>query len=75
MSALVERARTRARRPSPAVARAIRQAAGVSQIEVARELGVHPVTVARWEAGTRRPGGETALRYIALLDELREVAS
>ena len=60
------------RMPAPALARAIRQAAGVSQARLAEELRVHRVTVARWEAGRRRPRGELALRYAALLDELRE---
>ena len=76
MSALLDEVRRRRRIPTPAVARAIRLAAGVSQARIASEVGVHPVTVARWESGARRPSGEVGQRYLQLLDELqREVAS
>ena len=74
MSALT--ALVRERRPlDPATARAIRMAAGISQVELAQELGIHPVTVARWEAGTRRPDARLLPRYRALLDELREATT
>jgi DNA-binding transcriptional regulator YiaG len=68
------------RLPPPLVARAIRCAAGVSQAQLARELGVRRVTVARWEkvgaAWSRRPRGELRRRYTELLEELqREVLS
>jgi DNA-binding transcriptional regulator YiaG len=59
------------RLPSPAMCRAIRLAAGVSQERIARELGVHRVTVARWELGARRPRTRRAAAYAALLEELR----
>ena len=74
MSALLEEMRARPRPPIPEVARAIRRAAGVSQSRLAAELGVHPVTVARWEGGTRRPQGETLRAWVDLLDQLREAA-
>jgi DNA-binding transcriptional regulator YiaG len=45
--------------------------AGVSQQQLADELHVHRVTVARWELGERVPRGDIRLRYIALLDELQ----
>lgn len=51
-------------------ARAIRLAAGVSQREIAEELGVDRVTVARWELGTRQPTGELLLRYMHLLNDI-----
>lgn len=51
-------------------ARAIRMAARVSLTEVAESAGVAPATVARWEAGDRRPRGEPALRYRQVLYEL-----
>ena len=57
------------------MARAIRQAAGVSQVRLADELCVHRMTVARWEAGQRHPRGHLRSAYAALLAELREVAS
>jgi DNA-binding transcriptional regulator YiaG len=75
MSALLERVRTASRLPSPTVARAIRVGAGVSQAELAAELGVHRVTVARWEDGTRSPRGELRAKYVYLLDQLRKASA
>lgn len=72
MSGLLEEVRSTRGLPSPALARAIREAAGVSQDRLAEELGVHRVTVARWEAGTRRPQGRRLAAYLSLLDALRE---
>jgi DNA-binding transcriptional regulator YiaG len=72
MSVLVEHVRAARRLPPPAVARAIRASAGVSQQRLADELGVCRVTVARWEIGARTPRGEIRLRYVDLLDQLRE---
>lgn len=67
---------TEARRlPPPVVARAIRVAAGVSQTRLAAELGVHRITVVRWEKNKSEPTGELRLRYARLLDELRQVTS
>jgi DNA-binding transcriptional regulator YiaG len=64
------------RLPRPAMARAIRLEARVSQTRMARELGVDRVTLARWENGSRTPQGELLGRYVDLLDRLRaEVAS
>lgn len=56
--------------PPARLARAIRISAGASQAEVARELGVHRTTVARWESGSRHPRAGTAAAYLALLREL-----
>ena len=76
MSALLEQVREYRRLPIPAVAREIRRAAHVSQDAVACELGVHRVTVARWETGTRSPRGPLRLAYAKLLSDLqREVLS
>lgn len=75
MSALIEEVRTRRRLPPPPMRRAIRQAAGVSQRQVAEELGVDRVTVARWELGTRNPQSRFLGAYLALLDGLRDSAS
>jgi DNA-binding transcriptional regulator YiaG len=74
-SGLLAQVRAARRLPAPAVARAIREAAGVTQAQVAAELGVGRVTVARWELGTRTPRGDLRLRYIAILDELREAVA
>jgi DNA-binding transcriptional regulator YiaG len=72
MSVLVEQVRAARRLPPPVVAKAIRAAAGVSQQRLADELGVCRVTVARWEIRARTPRGEIRLRYVDLLDQLRE---
>ncbi|MCM3554524.1 helix-turn-helix domain-containing protein [Janibacter melonis] len=61
--------------PEPAVARLIRVSAGVSQERLARELGVHRMTVQRWESGTRRPRGRTRAQYARLLTELHEAVA
>ncbi len=72
MSQLVEEVRVSKQMPSRAVARAIREDAGVSQKRLAEELGVHPVTVARWELGMRRPRGRTSIAYAEILEALRQ---
>lgn len=70
MSALLQEVREALSLPSPDVAREIREAAMVSQERLAGELGVHPLTVQRWEAGTRTPHGDLRLAYARLLAEL-----
>jgi transcriptional regulator with XRE-family HTH domain len=57
--------------PSARVLKGIREMAGVSQQRLADELGVHRVSVARWEIGTRRPHGELLGRYLELLEALQ----
>jgi DNA-binding transcriptional regulator YiaG len=52
------------------VARSIRLSRRLSLQEVADHVGVSISTVCRWELGDRRPRGEKALAYGALLDEL-----
>jgi DNA-binding XRE family transcriptional regulator len=73
VNALTQELLAARRLPPPAVAKAIRRGAGCSQAQLAKALGVTRVTCARYEAGTRSPRGDLRLRYIALLDELREV--
>jgi DNA-binding transcriptional regulator YiaG len=51
-------------------ARAIRESAGLSLSEAADASGIDRTTIHRWERGRRRPRGDGALRYLALLDEL-----
>lgn len=72
MMSLIERARQN-KLPSPADAQAIRQAAGVTQKQVAEELNVHRLTVQRWETGERSPRGDNKQRYARLLRELKGV--
>jgi transcriptional regulator with XRE-family HTH domain len=52
------------------VARSIRVAAGISLSELAREIGVSPAAVCRWEANQRTPRGPAAVRYGEALDAL-----
>ncbi|MGO8873383.1 MAG: helix-turn-helix transcriptional regulator [Acidimicrobiales bacterium] len=74
MSDLLAEVRDALALPPPAVARAIREAADVTQERMAAELGVHRVTVARWEQdGGRSPRGELRARYARLLRELQGV--
>jgi len=51
-------------------ARHIREAAGLSASEVARQLGVSPAAVSRWERGERVPRGELAERWAEVLRAL-----
>jgi transcriptional regulator with XRE-family HTH domain len=51
-------------------ARAIREAAHLSVSEVARELGVSPASVSRWERGLRAPRGRVAERWAEILHKL-----
>jgi len=53
-------------------ARRIRVAAGLSQPEIARTIGVSPSAISRWETGSRRPTGEPALAFAELLTSLRK---
>ena len=48
-------------------ARELREAAGLSQGEIARAAFVSPATVSRWEARVRRPTGEPAVRWARVL--------
>ncbi len=66
--ATIEEALTRAahRRtvlPPPRVRRSIREAAGLSQGELADVLGVHRISVSRYESGQREPRGKLRLAY------------
>lgn len=73
---LLEEVRQAKKLPPPNTARMIRVAAGVTQERLAQELGVHRMTVHRWETGERQPRGVHRAMYAGLLDELRaEVAS
>jgi len=68
------RRKTRAHRdlPGPALRRAIRQDAGLSQADVAEAIGgVTRAAVSRWETGDRRPRGGLLVAYSELLQGLR----
>ena len=51
-------------------ARVIREGAGITASEVARELGVSPAAVSRWERGERAPREDAAEGWAALLRRL-----
>jgi DNA-binding transcriptional regulator YiaG len=51
-------------------ARAVRVHLGISQRMAAREIGVHPSAVVRWEGGSSRPRGPKALAYHEFLCRL-----
>lgn len=70
MSGLVAEVRESRSLPRPDEARSIREAAGVSQARLGAELGVHELTVHRWETGVHSPRGAKRLAYVRLLREL-----
>ena len=72
---LLNDVRARGALPTPALRRAIREAAGVSQGQIAREVGVHRMTVCRWESGTSTPAGKHLHAYAAILRDLQEATS
>ena len=62
--------RARARRQlqtAPAIARALREQAGLTQKDVAEVLGVSRAAICRYEKGDRTPRGERAVRYLEIL--------
>lgn len=44
---------------------------GLTQDEFARVLGVHTVTVSRWERGTAEPS-QMAINFISVLQRIRD---
>jgi DNA-binding transcriptional regulator YiaG len=71
VSALIDEVRQGQRLPAPRLAAAIRVAAGVTQGRLAEELGVHRVSVARWESGARKPRGKMRAAYARVLEDLK----
>lgn len=71
---LAEKIASRRRLPTPAVRRAIRESARVSQDEIGRQMEppVCRATVSRWESGQREPSASYLTQYVRLLDELEE---
>jgi len=54
--------------------RALREAAGLTQADIARCVGCTPSTIANYEAGRRVPSGRTAALYGAALARCLELA-
>ena len=55
-------------------ARELREAAGISQAEIATSCGVVASAVSHWEANTRQPRGRAAIVYTAILLALADAA-
>lgn len=72
---LVSRVRLRQQLPQPRVCRAIREAHGVTQTELATAIGVSRQTLIHWEQGQRAPRRESAERYAQVLLALQGKAS
>ena len=71
---LLTRVRSRRQLPPAAERRRIREAAGVSQRELARALGVSWTAVQRWEAGARPRDSSHLDEYRRALHELSHLA-
>jgi DNA-binding transcriptional regulator YiaG len=76
MSALMHEVCEAQSLPPPVVRKAIREGAGVAQERFAGALGVHRVTLARWESRTgQEPRGERRAKYARALRELQELTT
>lgn len=58
--------------PQPDERRRLREAAGLSQQEVADALGVTRAAVGHWETGLRSPRGRLLTAYVDVIRVLRE---
>lgn len=72
---LLEQVRARRVLPPAAERRRIREAAGVSQHEMAKALGVSWTAIYRWETGSKPRQREHEVGYADLLAELKRVAA
>jgi transcriptional regulator with XRE-family HTH domain len=51
----------------------LREAARLSQSDLARIVGTTPATISRWEAGLRKPRGSLAVAYAQALRKVAQV--
>lgn len=58
--------------PPPEERKRVRKAYGVTQGDLADELGVHRITVSAWERGTYDPTGETLDKYLAAFAHMKK---
>jgi transcriptional regulator with XRE-family HTH domain len=72
---LLERVRTTPRLPAPRDRRRIREAAHISQRDVAAALGVSVMAINRWERGLTRPRRTHAAAYLSLLEQLEDATA
>jgi transcriptional regulator with XRE-family HTH domain len=68
---LAQKVRAKRELPPPAERRAIRISAGVSQEDIAKELGLSRAAISRWETDKRCPQDEHLLAYVKILRTLR----
>lgn len=54
--------------PTPGFLRSLREAMGLTQLQLAGKLGVNKLTVSRWERGALRPGPKSIKALRALRD-------
>jgi transcriptional regulator with XRE-family HTH domain len=67
---LIARARLKRRLPDPPTRRLLRERWGLSQQQIADQVGCSRVQIARYESGTRSPGPRFLAPYAELLDRL-----
>lgn len=60
--------------PPPVLRRALREAAGLTQEDLAAALGVSRAALSRWETGSRKPRRYNQADYAAVLARLDEIA-
>ncbi|WP_328757491.1 helix-turn-helix transcriptional regulator [Streptomyces sp. NBC_00271] len=68
------RLRVRLELPQPDERRALREAAGLTQEDIAEALGVTRAAVGHWETGARSPRGRLLTEYVDVIRVLRESA-
>jgi transcriptional regulator with XRE-family HTH domain len=61
--------------PPPERCKELREAAGLSQQDIADAVGVTRQAVGHWETGFRRPGGPALGRYMEALRVLEDAAA
>lgn len=69
---ILEKSRLARSLPAPEKRRAIREAAMITQEDVATALGVSRAIVSRWESGERIPTAKHMTDYARLLKTLEE---
>lgn len=72
MNNLAELVKARRDLPVPKMRRALREAAGVSQDAIAIAVGVHRMTVNRWESGRCEPTPAHVVAYAAIMRALQD---
>lgn len=71
---LSEKVQLRRSLPPSALRSALRKVNGLTQQDLARELGCDRVTIGRYERGERTPRGGALVRYVELLHTLSGAA-